>query len=156
MNDSNIAKQSGIVTFLKQNGEWALADRAYCTKDNMLVTFKKPRGGYKPEQRLFNYLLRHWRDAVERVNQRFKVFQVLDSRFRAPISVERNFNFHKKLVFILTSVVDFELGTIKPLNKMPTPKINQVELKCWYQRISNTSSSLEPFVSLDIPPEKGH
>jgi len=121
-----------MVDALKHAGEFALGDRAYSSKDNMLVTFKKHGRDHSPSEKVYNYLLRHWRDSVERVNGRFKVYSVLAVRHRTPWNATTR-NRHYKIVNILAGVIDMELATIKPLNKNPTPRIQLSELQQWYQ-----------------------
>jgi len=110
LSDSVIAQESGLVSFLKRH-ELALADRAYKRSDNFIVTHKKTKHGLGAEKRAYNYLCRHYRDAIERINGRLKNWAILKQRYRPD-----DYFLHQQFTRVLIVILDLQLASTKPLN----------------------------------------
>lgn len=83
--DINIARESGFEDALERLGETCIGDPAYIGSDHFLAPFKRSANSrLTREQKAFNLLLSKFRNTVERVNRRLKIFQIIHQRWRHP------------------------------------------------------------------------
>ena len=87
VHDLTLARQSGILEFLRQAGEHAFADKGYIGEDDVLLCpFKGRSAELWPDQRTWNELLNPYRTIVENSLARVTKFGILQKKYRGALS----------------------------------------------------------------------
>ena len=86
VHDLTIARRSGLVANLARNNEMCIGDKAY-QGPRQFVTPYKSYGNrpLSPQQLEHNRILESYRNIVERMNERLKIWQVNAVRWRHPL-----------------------------------------------------------------------
>ena len=89
IHDITIARISGIVDFANQNGEAGIGDKAYqgekCFFTPIKQYVKRKKIKLNEEEKRYNKSLEKYRNNVERVNNRIKIFKCTREKWRHSI-----------------------------------------------------------------------
>jgi hypothetical protein len=114
IHDITIARISGIVDFANQNGEAGIGDKAYqgekCFFTPIKQYVKKKKILLNEEEKRYNKSLEKYRNNVERVNNRIKIFKSTREKWRH--SIEE----HSRMIYALSSIVNLSF-IFRPLNR---------------------------------------
>eukprot|EP01091_Cochliopodium_minus_P010793 TRINITY_DN2946_c0_g1_i1.p1 TRINITY_DN2946_c0_g1~~TRINITY_DN2946_c0_g1_i1.p1 ORF type:complete len:192 (+),score=16.86 TRINITY_DN2946_c0_g1_i1:422-997(+) len=112
IHDLTIARISGIVDFALNNGERGKGDKAYAGCAAFVTPFKKTRNRPRlsDDQKQFNKSLEKYRNNVERVNSRIKIFKCTVHQWRHEI------NDQPRVLNLLASIINISF-IFRPLNQ---------------------------------------
>ena len=111
VHDLTIARISGLENELLHNHETCIGDKAYQGSPAFVAPFKNYRNApLSIYQIMFNQLLEKYRNFVERVNKRLKIFQCIKQQWRHPIEKH-------PLVFTAVSIIVNLSFSFRPLNE---------------------------------------
>lgn len=97
--------------FAYRNGEVGIGDKAYRGCISFVTPFKKKRNvNLTQEQKDYNKYLEKYRNNVERVNNRLKIFKCMVDRWRHSIDDQ------PRVVQVLAAIVNISF-IFRPLNK---------------------------------------
>lgn len=109
--DLTIARTTGLVEELSAVNETCIGDKTYQGPPQFITPFKVYNNiSLHPIQILFNETLEKYRNFVERVNDRLKIFQSIQQRWRHPIEKH-------PLCFMTVSIIVNLSFSFRPLNE---------------------------------------
>ena len=118
--DLTISRRTGTEQKLINNGEISIGDKAYSGSNAFVTPYKQYRGvPLTEDQQNFNLFLEQYRNGVERVNSRLKIFKVVEHKWRHPLVK------HPLVFRVVALIVNMSL-TLHPLNNVYWRENNKI------------------------------
>jgi hypothetical protein len=107
VHDITILRESGLLEHVNESVQ-IIADKGYISEEYVVTPRKKPHGRELAEDdKNFNRNINSTRAAIENINQRFKIYAILDSVYRGTID-----DFHKitKIAQVVSALCNMNLN----------------------------------------------